>query len=67
MEELEKKIKQTDFTQDEWQTFKKVELNNQLNDLQMVLIEMLESEELTQEQLTTIMENIDLIIEKFDD
>ena len=67
MNKLEELLKETDFTQEEWNTFKKVEKHNQLEDLQYLLDEMLEEEEeITQEQYNEAVEEAKWIIERFD-
>lgn len=62
---LEKLLKETDYTQEEWNVFQKVEKNNQLQDLKYLLDEMLENGELTQTQYDIACENADYIIEKY--
>lgn len=47
---LEKLLKETDYSTTEWAVFRKVEKNNQLQDLKYLLDEMLENGELTQTQ-----------------
>ena len=65
MNKLEQLIIKTDYTQEEWGIYKKVEKNCQLNDLKYLLDLMLENEDLTQEQYKTACENTDNIIEKY--
>ena len=64
---LEKLIEETDYSITEWAIFRKVEKNNQLQDLKYLLDEMLENGELTQTQYDIACENADYIIEKYDD
>lgn len=65
MNALEKLLKETDFSVLEWETFKKVEKNNQLDDLKFLLDEMLEHGVITQIQYDIACENADWIIEKY--
>ena len=62
MNKLEELLKETDFTQEEWNTFKKVEKHNQLEDLVYVMDLM----DLTEEEKELIKENADIIIERLD-
>lgn len=66
MNALEKLLKETDFTQEEWQIHKKVERHNQLEDLKYLLDLMLENNDITQEQYNKACDNADLIQEKYD-
>ena len=66
MNKLQELLKETDFTQEEWKTFRKVVKHNQLEDLQYLLDEMLEEEEITQEQYNEAVEEAKWIIERFD-
>lgn len=63
MNKLEEKIKELDFTMEEWSTFRKVEKCLHLEDLQYILQE----RELDENQLEIIYEKLDLVLEKFDD
>lgn len=65
MNKLEQLIKETDYTQAEWETHRKVETNCQLQDLKYLLDIMLESGDISQEQYTTACENADTIVEKY--
>lgn len=64
---LEKLIEETDYSITEWAVFRKVEKNNQLQDLKYLLDEMLENGVLTQTQYDIACENADYIIEKYDE
>lgn len=64
---LEKLIEETDYSAGEWAVFRKVEKNNQLQDLKYLLDEMLENGELTQTQYNIACENADYIIEKYNE
>ena len=64
---LEKLIEETDYSITEWAVFRKVEKNNQLQDLKYLLDEMLENGELTQTQYNIACENADYIIEKYNE
>ena len=64
---LEKLIEETDYSAGEWAVFRKVEKNNQLQDLKYLLDEMLENGELTQTQYNIACENADWIIDKYND
>lgn len=64
---LEKLLKETDYSTTEWAVFRKVEKNNQLQDLKYLLDKMLENGELTQTQYDIACENADYIIEKYDE
>ena len=66
MNELEKLIKETDYTQEEWNIHKKVERHNQLEDLKYVLDIMLENKEISKEQYETACKKAEIIQEKFD-
>lgn len=65
MNALKKLLKETDYSAGEWAIFRKVEKNNQLQDLKYLLDEMLENDELTQTQYDIACENADYIIEKY--
>lgn len=62
MNKLEELLKETDFTQEEWKIFRKVEKHNQLEDLKYVMDLM----DLTEEEKELIKENADIIIERLD-
>lgn len=62
---LEKLIEETDYSAGEWAVFRKVEKNNQLQDLKYLLDEMLENGVLTQTQYDIACKNADYIIEKY--
>lgn len=64
---LDELIKETDYSITEWKVFRKVEKNNQLQDLKYLLDEMLENGELTQTQYDIACENADYIIEKYNE
>lgn len=65
MNKLEQLIKETDYTQEEWNIHKKVERHNQLEDLKYLLDLMLENNNITQEQYETVCENAEAIVEKY--
>ena len=65
MKNLKELLKETEFTNEEWQIHQKVEKRCQLEDLQYSLDEMLECELLTQEQYDKACNNADWIIEKY--
>lgn len=65
MSKLEQLIKETNYTQAEWETHRKVETNSQLQDLKYLLDIMLESEDISQEQYETVCENAEAIVEKY--
>ena len=60
-------LKETDFTQEEYQTFRKVLKHYQAEDLQYRLDEKLEYEDLTQGQYDRAVENAEEIIERYDE
>lgn len=65
MNKLEQLIKETDYTQAEWEIHKKVETNCQLQDLKYLLDIMLKNEDISQEQYETACENAGTIVEKY--
>lgn len=65
MKNLNKLLEETEFTQDEWETHRKVETNCQLQDLKYLLDIMLESGDISQEQYETVFENAEAIVEKY--
>lgn len=67
MNTLEKLLKETDYTQEEWNVFQKVEKNNQLQDLKNTLDEMLTTGRITIKQYDFACENADWIIDKYND
>lgn len=67
MKNLDKILKETDFTEDEYQIFKKVLKHYQAEDLQYRLNEKLEYETFTQEQYDKAIENAEEIIERYDE
>ena len=62
MNKLEELLKETDFTQEEWKIFRKVEKHNRLEDLMYVAQTM----ELTKKEQSLVEENADIIVERFD-
>ena len=62
MTKLEKLLKETDFTQEEWKIYRKVEKHNRLEDLVYVAQNM----DLTEEELAMVEDNADIIVERFD-
>lgn len=67
MNKLEQLIKESDYTQEEWKIFQKVEKHNQLEDLLSVLNEKLELGIITEKQYKFACDNADWIIEKYND
>lgn len=67
MEKLDKILKETDFTEDEYQIYKKVLKHYQAEDLQYRLDTKLESEEITREKYDEAIENAEEIIERYDE
>lgn len=67
MKNLEKILKETEFTEDEYQIYRKVLKHYQAEDLQYRLEDRLENEEITQEQYDRAVENAEEIIERYDD
>lgn len=67
MKNLDKILKETEFTEDEYQIFRKVLKHYQAEDLQYRLDTKLESEEITQEQYDRAVENAEEIIERYDE
>ena len=67
MKNLEKILKETDFTEDEYQIYKKVLKHYQAEDLQYRLDTKLEYEFMTQEQYDRAVENAEEIIERYDE
>ena len=65
MTKLEELLEETEFTEDEWRTYKKVDRHNQLEDLKYLLDLMLENNNITQEQYKKACDNADLIQEKY--
>lgn len=65
MKNLNELLEETEFTQDEWETYRKVQKNCQLQDLKYLLDIMLESEDISQEQYETVCENAEAIVEKY--
>lgn len=62
MTKLEELLKETDFTQEEWKIYRKVEKHNRLEDLIYVAQNM----DLTEEELAMVEDNADIIVERFD-
>lgn len=67
MKNLDEILEETEFTQEEYQTFRKVLKHYQAEDLQYRLDEKLEYEDLTQEQYDKAVENAENIIERYDE
>lgn len=65
MNKLEQLIKETDYTQTEWETHKKVEMNCQLQDLKYLLDIILKNEEISEEKYNLACENAEYIVEKY--
>lgn len=66
MSKLKDLLKETDFTKDEWETYRKVQKNYQLQDLEELLDEMLIDGTINAEQFETATQKADLIVEKYD-
>ena len=62
MTKLEKLLKETDFSQAEWEIYRKVEKHNRLEDL----IYVAQSMDLTDEERAMVEDNADIIVERFD-
>ena len=62
MTKLEELLKETNFTQAEWEIYRKVEKHNRLEDL----IYVAQSMELTEAERTLVEENADIIVERFE-
>lgn len=67
MNKLEELLKETEYSNEEWNTYLKVQKNNQLEDLQFILNEMLENEEISQEQYDEAVGEANWIIEKYNE
>lgn len=67
MKNLNEILKQTEFTEEEYQTFRKVLKHYQAEDLQYRLNEKLEYESMTQEQYDIATANAEDIIERYDE
>lgn len=65
MNKLEQLLKETNYTKEEWETYRKVENNCNLLDLCDLLDELLEKEDITQEQYDLACENANIIIEEY--
>lgn len=65
MKNLNELLAETQYTNEEWQTYEKVEKNCQLKDLKFTLEDLLENGRLTQEQYDKAYENAGWIIEKY--
>lgn len=65
MTKLEELLEGTEFTKEEYQTYRKVEKHYQLEDLKYLLDLMLENNNITQEQYNKACDNADLIQEKY--
>ena len=62
MTKLEELLEETDFTQEEWKIYRKVEKHNHLEDLMYVAQNM----DLTEEELAMVEDNADIIVERFE-
>lgn len=67
MKNLEKILKETEFTEDEYQIYRKVLKHYQAEDLQYRLDTKLENEEITREKYDEAIENAEEIIERYDE
>lgn len=66
MDNLKELLEETDFTQDEWETYRKVQKNYQLQDLEYLLDEMLELGTINKETYRLAHEKANIIIAKYD-
>lgn len=67
MKNLNEILKETDFTEDEYQIFRKVLKHYQAEDLQYRLDERLECELLSRNKYEEAIENVEEIVERYDD
>lgn len=67
MKNLDEILKETDFTEDEYKTFRKVLKHYQADDLQYRLEDRLENQAMTQEEYDEAKERAYEIIERYDD
>lgn len=67
MKDLNEILKETDFTEEEYQTFRKVLRHYQAEDLQYRLNTKLENEEITREKYNEAIKNAEEIIERYDE
>ncbi len=65
MTKLEELLEGTEFTKEEYQTYRKVEKHYQLEDLLFVLNDKLRYNAITQEQYDYAVNNADAVIEKY--
>lgn len=66
MNKLEQLLEETNFTKEEFETYRKVQRNYQLSDLEELLNEMLEDGEITQADYNEAIEKADIIVYKYD-
>lgn len=66
MNKLKELLEKTEYTKDEWETYKKVQKNCQLQDMECLLDEMLEFGSISKEDYSTAKEKAELIISKYD-
>ena len=66
MKNLDELLKETEFTQDEWETYRKVQKNYQLQDLEYLLDEMLELGIINEETYCLAKEKAGIIVAKYD-
>lgn len=66
MNKLEELLEETSFTRDEYEIYRKVMKNYQLQDLEDLLNEMLENGTINEEQFKDATEKADIIIAKYD-
>lgn len=66
MKSLDEILKETEFTEEEYQTFRKVLRHYQAEDLQYRLDDQLDAECITQEQYEEARERADEILERYD-
>ena len=67
MKGLNENMKETEFTEEEYQTFRKVLKHYQAEDLQYRLNELLECDCMTQERYDDATENAEDILERYDE
>lgn len=66
MNELEELIKKTDYTQEEYEIYRKIVTHFQLEDLKTALDDLLEFKQITNKEYEKATQKADLIIEKYD-
>nr|DAK86239.1 MAG TPA: transcription initiation factor [Caudoviricetes sp.] len=66
MNKLDELLEETNFTQEEYQTYRKVQKNYYLYDLQFILNEMLDKGTINEQQFGEALEKADIIVAKYD-